>query len=266
MKLLIGQYRKRSSRGIANAFTFFGGIPWTLTYDNLASAVKKVLEGRNREENDHFIAFLSACLFESRFCQPAKGNEKGRIENMVKFAERNMLTPVPQVSSLPELNAHLRERCLAYQQKTQARQTSTVGERLEKEQQYLLPLPKYPPECCRIVSLKVNKSAIVHFENNRYSIPSQYAYTSVWLKAFPDRVKITNMEGVLAVHSRLSGKYEESIRFEHCLEVLKRKPGALKHLRVPDKEPLPPKLQESEPSAYPHVYCVHRICPFIVNY
>lgn len=87
-------------QGHAHAFAFWGGVPGTLTYDNLKSAVKNILEGKNREENQRFVAFRSAYLFDSRFCNPAKGNEKGRVENMVKFMDRNLFTPIPQVESL----------------------------------------------------------------------------------------------------------------------------------------------------------------------
>lgn len=226
-------------QGHANAFESFGGVPHTVTYDNLKVAVQKVLQGKNRQENERFVAFRSAYLFDSRFCQPAKGNEKGRIENMVKFAERNLFTPVPRVASLQELNTLLRERCLAYRQRVQARQSQSVGERLEAERDLLLPLPVRPPECCRIIPVKVDKTALVQFETNRYSVPSDYAYRILWLKAFVDRVEITDQETVVASHSRLSGKYSESIRFEHYRKVLERKPGALQHLRATDKEPLP---------------------------
>ena len=84
-------------QGHTNAFAFFGGVPRTITYDNLKAAVTKVLQGKNRLENERFAAFRSAYLFDSRFCQPGKGNEKGRIENMVKFAERNLLTQYPRL-------------------------------------------------------------------------------------------------------------------------------------------------------------------------
>lgn len=237
-------------QGHANAFVFLDGVPHTITYDNLKTAVTKVLQGRNRQENERFVAFRSAYLFDSRFCQPAKGNEKGRVENMVKFAERNLLTPVPHVESLAELNAELQKRCLAYLEHTQARQSETVGKRLEQERPYLLPLPQHPPQCCRIVSLKADKSALVQFETNRYSVPSEYAYTDVWLKAFVDRVEITNTDTILAVHPRLSGKYQESIRFEHYRKPLERKPGAFQHLRALNK----PALHEVELSKPPQSY------------
>ena len=130
-------------QGHANAFTFLGGVPGTITYDNLSSAVKKVLEGKNRQENERFVGFRSAWLFDSRFCNPARGNEKGRIENMVKYAERNFFTPVPQVDSLVALNQQLEAACVAYQQKNQAHQEKTVAKRFQEELGHLLPIPIY---------------------------------------------------------------------------------------------------------------------------
>lgn len=218
--------------GHANAFVFFGGVPRTLTYDNLKSAVNRILQGKAREENERFVAFRSAWLFESRFCNPAKGNEKGRVENMVKYAERNYFTPLPVFGSLDELNAWLRERCLAYQQTCQARQRETVSERLALEKPHLLTLPAHLPQCYRILPVNADKSALVQFETNRYSVPSEYAYKSLWLKAFVGRIEITDEKEVLAVHTRLYGKYQESIRFEHYRKVLERKPGAKAHLRA----------------------------------
>lgn len=175
-------------QGHANAFAFWGGVPGTLTYDNLKSAVQKILEGKNREENQRFVAFRSAYLFDSHFCNPARGNEKGRVENMVKFVERNLFTPIPQVDSLAELNVLLRKRCQMYLNHTQARQNETVAERLRQEQAHFLSLPKFPTECCRVIPVKVSKSSLVQFETNRYSVPTEYAYQTLHLKAFVERV------------------------------------------------------------------------------
>ena len=41
------------------AFDFLGGVPREIVYDNLKTAVKRVLEGRHREEQDAFVAFRS---------------------------------------------------------------------------------------------------------------------------------------------------------------------------------------------------------------
>lgn len=236
-------------QGHVHAFLFLGGIPLCITYDNLRSAVQAILKGNKREENERFVAFKNAWLFESRFCNPAKGNEKGRVENMIKFAERNLFTPVPEVNSLAELNALLRERCLAYQNRTQARRTETVGERLEAELPHLMPLPQHPPQPCSLVPVKADKSALVQFETNRYSVPCEHAHRNLWLKVFVDRVEISTPETVIAMHSRLKGRFQETIRFEHYRKALERKPGAQKHFR--SREPVVLPLKSREPGASP---------------
>lgn len=241
-------------QGHANAFAFLGGVPRAITYDNLTSAVKKILEGKNRQENERFVAFRSGYLFDSRFCNPARGNEKGRIENMVKYAERNFFVPVPQVEDLLELNQRLQEACVAYQQKKQAHQEKTVADRLQEEQRHLLPLPIYPPECCRLVPVKADKFALVQFETNRYSVPSQAGHLHLWLKAFPTRIEISNQHETIARHERLYGRYQEAIQASHYQQMLARKPGGRKHLRAVGQTTISSKAKTVTPSPYPQVH------------
>jgi transposase len=68
------------------AFLYFGGVFAVLRYDNLKSAVKKILRGHQREETMRFLAFRSHWGFQSEFCTPAEGHEKGR---------RRILSPEP---------------------------------------------------------------------------------------------------------------------------------------------------------------------------
>src|SRR6266511_669380 len=49
------------------AFQFFGGTFALVRYDNLRAAVKQVLRGRRRIEQDRFVALRSHYLFESAF-------------------------------------------------------------------------------------------------------------------------------------------------------------------------------------------------------
>ena len=69
--------------GHIQAFRFFGGVPRRITYDNLKTAVFRVLEGHNRQEQNAFIGFRSYYLFESNYCTPAQGHEKGGVESDV---------------------------------------------------------------------------------------------------------------------------------------------------------------------------------------
>lgn len=52
------------------AFAWFGGVFRSLRFDNLASAVRKILRGRQREETTRFIAFRSHWGFRAEFCTP----------------------------------------------------------------------------------------------------------------------------------------------------------------------------------------------------
>ena len=61
-------------------FLYFGGVFAVLRYDNLKSAVKKILRGHQREETMRFMAFRSHWGFQSELCTPAEGHEKGGVE------------------------------------------------------------------------------------------------------------------------------------------------------------------------------------------
>jgi transposase len=63
-----------------HAFAYFGGVFNMLRYDNLASAVRKILRGYRREETVRFVAFRSHWRFAAEFCTPGEGHEKGGVE------------------------------------------------------------------------------------------------------------------------------------------------------------------------------------------
>lgn len=70
------------------------GVPYKIAYDNLKTAVKRILEGSNREEQEQFIALRTHYLYEATFCRPAKGSDKGGVENAGKEAVRKFLYPI----------------------------------------------------------------------------------------------------------------------------------------------------------------------------
>src|SRR5208283_994936 len=122
------------------AFAYFGGVFRVLRYDNLKSAVKKILRGHQREETARFIAFRSHWGFQTEFCNPARGNEKGGVEGEVGYFRRNHLVPVPRVANLAELNVLLLGGCRQDQQRRIAGKPMAVGEAMEIEREHLLPL------------------------------------------------------------------------------------------------------------------------------
>lgn len=226
--------------GHRQAFEFWGGVPAVISYDNLTTAVKKILTGRDRVEQDSFSALRAHYLFDSHFCSPGKGNEKGSVENLVGYVRRNFLVPVPEVRSLDELNTFLRSTCLQNRQRRHPLRPALVGTIFEQERQALLKLPLRPFFCARVVHPQVNSLSLVHFDTNRYSVPARYAYQRVTLKAYVDRVEIYHGTEKIAQHGQLFGRNEESLQFDHYLDLLERKPGAMSYARALKPSALPP--------------------------
>jgi transposase len=217
--------------GHAAAFRFFEGVPRRISYDNLKAAVHRVLTGRSRKEQERFIIFRSHYLFESHFCTPGQGHEKGRVEDSVGFARRNFLVPVPQVSSFAALNRHLLNACLADDQRVIDRQKMTIGEAWERAKPNLLPLPSRDLDCCVSKPVTLNGFGQVEFETNRYSVPADEAYRNLVIKAYPFRVDILHLEDVIASHPRCYERKQDVLDPLHYLPLLEQRPGAFDHAK-----------------------------------
>ena len=211
--------------GHVAAFEALGGVPRSITYDNLWTAVKKVLGGSRREEQQEFVAFRCHHLYESVFCRPGEGHEKGLVENLVGYARRNFLVPLPQVASFEELNAILAERCQADLGR-RLRDGRTVAEAWEEEKHSLLPLPNYAWPCYLLRPARVSGTCLVSFDGNRYSAPALYARRPVLVRASVDRVEIVFRDKVIAAHPRSYERGRDVLDPYHYLPVLLRKPRA----------------------------------------
>ena len=160
--------------GHIQAFRFFGGVPQQITYDNLKTAVFQVLKGHNRREQQAFTGFRSHYLFDSYYCMPGQGHEKGGIENDVGFIQRNFFSPLLKVSSFAELNTYLWQACLTNAERRVRGADQTVVEQWEAEKAFLLPRPTTDYQACTTHAVKPNPYSQVVFETNRYSVPTEY--------------------------------------------------------------------------------------------
>jgi transposase len=213
--------------GQRHAFELWGGVPRSAVYDNLKAAVAQILEGHNRSEHERFVHFRSVYRFEALFANVRRGWEKGSVENLVGYARRTYLVPIPQVESFPALNALLRERCREDQQRVMAGQTASIAERLSVERAYLGPLPEYAPDVGLVREVVVRSTGQVRFEANVYSVPIQYAYRRLTLKADPFQVRLYADDALIATHPRSYAKGEVIEDWRHYVRVLLEKSFAL---------------------------------------
>ena len=212
------------------AFHFFGGVFERIRYDNLRAAVVKVLRGRRRVESDRFVALRSHYLYESAFTRRGKqgAHEKGGVEGEVGRFRRRHLVPIPTVASLAELNSLLEDACFAELERRIAGRPETVGEALRRESRALRELPIADYETAEQASPRVDSKALVTVRQNRYSVPVSLVGLRVAAKIGARELVVSHAGREVARHPRLYARFQVAASLDHYLELLQRKPGALK--------------------------------------
>ena len=213
--------------GHVSAFAFLGGVPQSVRYDNTKLAVAKILGDGRRKRTRAFSELQSHYLFEDRFGRPGKGNDKGKVEGMVGYVRRNFLVPIPVAESFAALNAHLEARCLARMDARLRGHTETIGQRMERDLDALLPLPPVSYDACDKRASRVSSLSLVRYRTNDYSVPVAYGHREVLIKGYVDRVVISCGTEVIARHPR--SYVQDDFVFDpiHYLPLLERKTGAL---------------------------------------
>ncbi|MCU4162288.1 IS21 family transposase [Acidiphilium sp. AL] len=207
------------------AFDYFGGVFRLLRYDNLASAVRKILRGHRREETVRFMAFRSHWRFSAEFCTPAEGHEKGGIEGEGGYFRRNHLVPVPWVADLDALNASLIADCRGDEARVLAGRADTIGTTMAVERDHLLPRAAEGFDIAEISFPLVDKQGCVTVKTNFYSVPIK-AGTRVEARIRPLHVEIWHGGKQIARHERCHQRRQHVLDLEHYLDVLSHKPGA----------------------------------------
>jgi transposase len=207
------------------AFLYFGGVFAVLRYDNLKSAVKKILRGHQREETTRFVAFRSHWGFQSEFCNPAEGHEKGGVEGEGGYFRRNHMVPVPQVGSWEELDLFLLEECRNDEQRLIGERAQTVGAGMNLEREHLRALAEEGFDLAAIHFPQVNTSGCVKVLTNFYSVPLPVGI-EVQAKVLSSYVEIWHQGQCVARHERCFNRQQKVLELEHYLDALTKKPGA----------------------------------------
>ena len=210
--------------GHVSAFAFLGGVPRSILYDNTTLAVARILGDGERVRTRAFTHLQSHYLFRDRFGRPGKGNDKGKVEALVKTARRTFMVPIPKVPDLEALNAQLMARCL------ERLGTLEHGEKaaaLLADLDALRDLPAVPFEACEHMPGQVSSTALVRYRLVDYSAPAVHAHKKVTIKGYVDRVEIALGSEIVARHRRSYVRGDVVYDPLHYLSLLEKKPGAL---------------------------------------
>ena len=204
--------------GHMECFEHIGGLAHRHRYDNTKSVV--LTRHPDITYNPKFLDFSRFYGFSIYLCNPYKGNEKGRVERLIR--DIRVFLYAEEFIDLNDLNkkfhAWLRKRNNTVHRST----TRTPQELLSKERLILLPQNAYLPR--RIIPAVASKTALVEFETNKYSVPSSWAAKAVEVIAYPDRIEICITGKKIVTHKRCFEKKKIIQNPLHAEKLLKSTP------------------------------------------
>jgi transposase len=219
---------------LAEAFRVLGGVPRRGIFDNMRTALDRIGTGKVRQVNARFAAMASHYLFEATFCNPASGWEKGQVEKNVQDARRQIWQAMPPFGDLSSLNAWLEARCIErWSELPHGVLPGSVAEAQARERTNLMPMGRAFDGFVEHAK-RVSPTCLVHFENNRYSVPASFANRPVSLRVYPDRLVVVAEGQVVCGHARIVERSHDIpsrtiYDWRHYLAVIQRKPGALRN-------------------------------------
>jgi len=199
-------------RGHVQAFEYFQAVPRAVLYDNLKSVV---LERRGEAIRFHprILELCGHYHYAPRPVAPARGNEKGRVERQIQYL-RTSFFAARSFRDVDDLNAQFRRwrEEVAHCRPMPGDASMTVGEALEHERQYLLPLPEHAFETDLVRAISSGKTPYVRFDRNLYSIPHELVRKPLTLVAGADTVRLLDGTAEVARHKR---SYEMGVVVEN---------------------------------------------------
>src|ERR1700730_16684501 len=199
-----------------HAFTYLGGVPRRLLYDNLKSVVEKRDANDVVRWNPRFLDFADVAGFSPQACKPYRPQTKGKVENGVKYVRGNFW-PGLHFQTLEDLN----NQALTWLNTTaNPRVHGTTGEvpftRLRSEG--LQPADKaFTYDTSVMTTRRSSKDCVISYEGNLYSVPATYARKTLQVNITEaDELVICSQGGQeLARHRILLGRHERSVQPEH---------------------------------------------------
>ena len=223
--------------GLKRVFEHIGGVPRRIRFDNLAPAVVQVKEGTERVLTDGFMRFQLHYRFQADFCNPARGNEKGNVENKVGYSRRNALVPVPTITDFAAFNQGLWEWSRKDAERLHYKRQIPIRELWEQERGNLLKLPQNPYCVFRYTTLVVNKYGFAVVDTNKYGLPPALSGEKVQAKIWYDHVEFYYDKHMVGRYARSYGRNEELLDWTHYAAALCVKPGAVEHTRFYQQMP-----------------------------
>lgn len=209
-----------------NFFHQVKGVPAIMVYDNMRVAIKK-FAGEEKKPTETLLRMSNFYRYHYRFCNIRSGWEKGHVERSVEYVRRKAFSINLHYKSLEDAQKHLLSICEKINSRSGSPSTINKVEELAAD---LAALKPYTNEmgCFQMAEYKVDKWSTICMNCSHYSVPDTLVGKMVTVKMYSEKLVILYDKNKVAVHERIYSRQKGwSIKLEHYLTTLLRKPGAL---------------------------------------
>jgi hypothetical protein len=213
-------------RCLVACFVEIGGVPWVVVTDNMKTAVLGRNHGHQPIWNPAYQKLAAEFKFLPEACAPASGNQKGSVENLVKFVKSNFLSGRGFHD-----DTDLQEQCQQWldvvNHERECEATGEVpGRRLAEEQRKFRPLPAQAADYGFFECVVVSREGLVSLETNRYSVPVHLIGRALTARLHTDRIDLFADQQLVACHRRVRGQHARIITPEHFEAAFATQPRA----------------------------------------
>jgi hypothetical protein len=215
-------------RCILRCFENLGGMPWVLVFDNMKTVVRMIAkrdEDGNPIWNRRFRQFASEMGFHPDVCDPGAANQKGTVENGVKFVKGNFLAG-RTFQDDEDLSMQLTQWLLERNNGKCQAHGYTPNELLPEEREALEPLTETSESYGLLHLLRVNPESVIRFETNCYSVPEHLIGQIVTVRVASNELRVYHDSQLVAQHERSYQKRQRIRNLDHYERTLSRKPRA----------------------------------------
>lgn len=209
-----------------NGFSFFDNkVPKECWYDNLTSAVTERLD-KMVKFNARFRTYMAHHGIRPHACNPARGNEKGRVEDGVKYV-RSGFWAGRRFSDFDDICLQSRKWLDEVANRREHRVTRKVPvlHFESEEKQKLLPMNPVPYDTDEVFSAVVSHQFQLRYETNRYNVPWTLTGMAVTVRVNDRQLKVFYHDKQVAYHNRCYGKYQVISKETYSAGLRDRKPA-----------------------------------------
>jgi transposase len=197
------------------AFTTLGGVPRTILYDRMKTAVTGEPEPGQIVYNRHLVDFAAHHGYQPRACRPYRAKTKGKVERPYRYIRQDFFLG-RTFRNLDDLNAQLDHWLeTVANPRTHATTGRVITEAFAEERPHLKTLPLTPYRTVLKLERRITRDGMVSIGGNLYSVPDSTRRRTVEVQCLAEEILILEDGQVVAAHQVVEGRNQRRLTPGH---------------------------------------------------